>query len=226
MNTGAANGNARGLGFSIAGQPITVIDVIYLALLIFFFYQLYKSNKLMKLIEEPKYVYKTKFRMMNLVLTAFITVFGVLNVVWQDAYVTGFAMIILSIVFFISTQSKVVVAKNGIFADNRFLTWNEIRKWAWDSKGGNLVIISKEYGKPESREILRVGQVNMAEINERIRFFKLGKSSDLLEEEMPIEQVDSSDDRLEEDQNLEETERKEGLAGTGKSRNKKRKKRK
>lgn len=176
------NGNVKGLGFSIAGQPITVIDVLYLGLLIFFIYQLNKSRKLMKLLKEPKYVYQTKFRIMNLVLTAFITVFGVLNVAWQGAYVTGSAMILLSIVFFLSTQSKVVVAKNGLFADNRFISWDEIRKWAWDTKGGTLVIITKEFGKQENREILRVGQVNMAEINERIRYFKLGKKSSLIDD--------------------------------------------
>lgn len=211
---------------NIAGIPITIVDVLYIGLLIFFAYQAIKAERLLKKLEEPKYVYRTKSRGLNVVLTVIIAIFGILTFIMQKAYITGSIMVILSFFFLLSSRTKVVVAKNGFFADNRLIRWDQFKRWAWDTKGGNLVIITKQFGKPEQREVLRVGRVNMTEINERIRFFKLGKNSTLLEEVDAAEKdviEETEDGKIIEGKELAPPEpaKKQGLAGTGKSAGKK-----
>ncbi|MDD7593701.1 MAG: hypothetical protein PUJ57_05680 [Peptoniphilaceae bacterium] len=163
-------------GFTIMGQTLNLIDILYLGLLIFFAYQTFKSYRMRKSMTDPKFVYSGQTGIMNLVLTIMIIGFGIMTLFMDGGRpVTGVLMILLGIVFYISTSGKIVVSQQGLFADNKFITWKELRKWAWDVKGKCLVVITKQPGKPQERLVMRVGNVNMGEINDKIRFFKLGK---------------------------------------------------
>lgn len=163
-------------GFTIFGQSLNLIDILYLGLVIFFAYQTFKSYRMRKKMSDPKYIYSGQTSVMNLVLSILIVGFGIMTLVMDGGRpFTGILMIILGIIFYISTSGKIIVSGEGLFADSHYISWKELRKWAWDIKGKCLVVITKQPGKPQERMVLRVGNVNMAEINDKIRFFKLGK---------------------------------------------------
>ena len=156
-------------GIHIAGMTLTFIDLLYLGMLIFLLYQIFRANKMERKLKSPKYSFSTRPKSINMVLMSIIFLFGVMTIVSQKEYARGLMMIFLGITFYFSSQNKVIVSQEGLFADNKYIPWSELRKWAWDTKTGNLVIITKEFGKNEMRQVLQVGRPHMAEINERIR---------------------------------------------------------
>lgn len=174
-------------GIHLLGTTLTVIDLLYVGMLLFLLYQVFRGIKIEKKLQQPKYSYATRPKSINLVLMGIIILFGILTMTWQGEYVRGLIMVLLGITFYFSSRNRVIVSPEGLFADNKYITWNEMRKWAWDTKTGNLVIITKERGKAETRQVLQIGRLNMTEINERIRVFKLGKESAWLEEKEALD---------------------------------------
>lgn len=178
----AQNAQATMPGIHIAGMTITIIDLLYLGMLIFLLYQVVRAIRMERKLEEPKYSFSTRPKSINMVLMSIIFIFGVMTIVSQKEYARGVMMMFLGITFYFSSKNKVIVSREGLFADNKFIPWQELRKWAWDTKTGNLVIITKEFGKNETRQVLQIGRTHMSEINTRIREFKLGKKSAMFEE--------------------------------------------
>lgn len=174
-------------GIHLLGTTLTVIDLLYVGMLLFLLYQVFRGIKIEKKLQQPKYSYATRPKSINLVLMGIIILFGILTMTWQGEYVRGLIMVLLGITFYFSSRNRVIVSPEGLFADNKYITWNEMRKWAWDTKTGNLVIITKERGKTETRQVLQIGRLHMTEINERIRVFKLGKESAWLEEKEALD---------------------------------------
>lgn len=174
-------------GIHLLGTTLTVIDLLYVGMLLFLLYQVFRGIKIEKKLQQPKYSYATRPKSINLVLMGIIILFGILTMTWQGEYVRGLIMVLLGITFYFSSRNRVIVSPEGLFADNKYITWNEMRKWAWDTKTGNLVIITKERGKAETRQVLQIGCLHMTEINERIRVFKLGKESAWLEEKEALD---------------------------------------
>lgn len=193
-------------GINIAGINVTFIDVLYLGMLIFLLYQVFRSLKMERKLKDPKYSFSTRPKSINMVLMSIIFIFGVMTIVNQKEYARGLMMIFLGITFYYSSQNKVIVSQEGLFADNKFIRWQELRKWAWDTKTGNLVIITKEFGKNEMRQVLQIGRPHMAEINERIREFKLGKKSALFEENKIAEPINGEEQKEQENEQGETTE--------------------
>lgn len=164
-------------GFQIAGTRVTIIDLLYLGMLVFLLYQVFRAVRMERKLKAPKYSYSTRPKSINMVLMSIIFIFGVMTIVSQKEYARGLMMIFLGITFYFSSKNKIIVSQEGLFADNKYIPWQDLRKWAWDTKTGNLVIITKEFGKSEMRQVLQIGRPHMGEINERIREFKLGKKS-------------------------------------------------
>ncbi len=242
MNQATSQQTAQTLpGFTVGGLTLTIIDFLYLAMLLFLAYQTVRSHQVLSRLEEPKYTFESRPKTINLILTVMILGFGVITFVLQKSYVTGVIMILLGLVFLYSSRNRVIVAKEGFFADNKYFTWGEVRRWAWDVEGGNLVIVTKTRGKKMERQVLQVGRVKMTEINERFRQFKLGKTpvipgeTDSTEPE-PLEAPESLEDAVLDEAAVEENrfadqktqqeaaEHRVGLKGTGKSHQKRRKK--
>ena len=174
-------------GIHLLGTTLTVIDLLYVGMLLFLLYQVFRGIKIEKKLQQPKYSYATRPKSINLVLMGIIILFGILTMTWQGEYVRGLIMVLLGITFYFSSRNRVIVSPEGLFADNKYITWNEMRKWAWDTKTGNLVIITKERGKAETRQVLQIGRLHMTEINERIRVFTVGKESAWLEEKEALD---------------------------------------
>ena len=163
-----------------AGQNSWLLDdkmiaIIYLVLAAFFMYQFYKGYKAKKKLAEPKYAFSRTPKKLNLALVGCIVVFAVLTII-SKAYISGAAMLLLAVFFFLSLKEKIFVAGNGIYGDGAFYPWEELRKWGWDKENGDLVLLLKKHGKPEENRVIRVGQENMVAVNDRIREFKLNKS--------------------------------------------------
>lgn len=192
-------------GIHIAGMTLTFIDLLYLGMLIFLLYQIFRANKMERKLKSPKYSFSTRPKSINMVLMSIIFLFGVMTIVSQKEYARGLMMIFLGITFYFSSQNKVIVSQEGLFADNKYIPWSELRKWAWDTKTGNLVIITKEFGKNEMRQVLQVGRPHMAEINERIREFKLGKKSARFDEQDQQENVSEEEQKTQEKEQGETT---------------------
>lgn len=212
----------------IGGLTITLIDVLYLGLFGFFIYQAFKNRKMERDLKDPKFVYEGSVKPTSFAIIGMIVAFGIVTIYTQKQILTGLLMMLLGVGFYFSSRNKLIVSAEGLYADHQFLRWDEVRKWAWDIKGHSLVLISKSPGKEQVRRVLRVGSVNMAEVNDKIRFFKLGKGEG---GEMPtLEYPEDRDKKAskskeESKKNTEDAPQahKTGLKGTGKH-TKKRKK--
>lgn len=154
---------------------LDVITYIYIAILAFFVYQLYKSHKYKKLLEEPVQVVHRKAKMINYILAFFLVILGFLNAFNAHNYLTGMIMGILGFVFGFQSGSPIYLAPNGLLADNAFITWSEIKRWGWNTENGDLVVEVKRRGKPSRTSAVHVGTDQMNKVNDYIRQLKLGK---------------------------------------------------
>lgn len=166
----AWGGKAAGGGF----LGLSFISLIYGALLLYFLYQLVSAWQKKKKLEGPLTKYPRKLSMPNLLICLLIAVLGVVSMVGGQ-YLDGLIMILLSASFLAFMSAPVYLATNGLLSNNLFFSWAEIRKWAWDTKRGDLIILTKERGKNEKSNAIHIGIDRMEEINQKIRELKLGK---------------------------------------------------
>lgn len=149
--------------------------IVYGAMLLYLLYMVYKSLKSKKNIDEVVESYgKKQTFVMNLLLAVILTL-GVSNLVLGN-YLIGGLMVAIAILFFFITREKIIIAKNGIYGDNQFFAWDDIKRWQWDVARGDLVIVTKEFGKNEQTYFMRLGKEHINEVNDYIREFKLGKT--------------------------------------------------
>ncbi len=149
--------------------------IVYGVMLLYLLYMFYKSWKSKKNIDEVVATYgKKQTFVMNLLLVVILAL-GVSNLALGN-YLIGALMVAIAILFFFMTREKIIIANNGIYGDNQFFTWDEIKRWQWDISRGDLVIVTKEFGKSDQTHFMRLGKEHINEVNDHIREYKLGKT--------------------------------------------------
>ena len=148
--------------------------ILYAGLLLFMGYNYVKSLRSKAKVKGEKTVFHTKTGWSILILILAILGLGIGNVVIGE-YATGAVMIALSIIFALQSREPIIVSEEGIYADTQYYPWTDVRRWGWDRSKGDLVVITKEFGKDEQSHYLRIGKQHMNEVNQKIREYKLGK---------------------------------------------------
>lgn len=157
-----------------------IILVLYGALIIWLIYRLIKANKSKKNLTGEVSGFTRKISIMEYVLLVLLLSSGAINVYGyihdknQNALLTGGVMLIMALVFFANTRSKLYVAENGIVITDQFFTYKEIKKWGFDQKRGELVVLTKK-DQQENRQSVQVKVEEIENINNLIRKYKLGK---------------------------------------------------
>nr|WP_072514160.1 DUF5673 domain-containing protein [Ndongobacter massiliensis] len=167
----AQQGNARPAEGPFGSRMILLI---YGALLLYFLYTIFKGYRARGKISQDRAVFSRKPRKLIYIVSGMIAVIGAYNIVLKE-YFIGAVMAALGFVFLYSSMEKVVVAANGIYGDSKFYNWDIVRKWAWDKRSGDLILLVKERGKQDQNAIIRVGTENMVAVNDAIRKYKLNK---------------------------------------------------
>lgn len=156
------------------------IILIYLGLIGWLGFKLFKSIKYKKNLEGQIKSFGKRSTNMEYILFALLIVTGVINLFQgismknQTALITASVMIIMGLVFFLNTRTKMYVAENGILLNDAFFTYKELKKWGFDKERGSLVVIVKK-DHQESQESAQVKFEDIEEINRLIRKHKLGK---------------------------------------------------
>lgn len=171
---GAAGQEAGNSNLFSAIGNLSIISIIYGALLLFFVYKIIKGKSMEKKLEGPIYSVKRGNKKSTFLICLLMAVMGVISFVGGQK-LDGVVMILLAIVFYFYNLIEIKLGQNGMLADNNFIEWKEIRKWGWDTKRGDLVYMTKERGKAPTSSSIHIGQENMEEVNKQIRRLKLGK---------------------------------------------------
>ena len=151
-----------------------LIILLYAGLLLYFAYVMYKGNRQKKKLQGAQFAYRPTLGKLNMILSVFVLLAGVMSIVAHQ-WISGILMMLVVVMLFVKSREPVILAKNGIFGDDKFYAWTEIKQWAWDKQRGDLVLLTKEFGKNEVRNIIHVGPDHMMEVNEKIRELKLNK---------------------------------------------------
>lgn len=162
---------------SMAKGPLgmDMITYLYLGILAFFLYQMYKTKKYKKILQEPVKVVQRKAKIANYALAIFLIILGFFNSFSAHNYIAGVVMALLGFVFGANSSTPIYLAPNGILADNAFVPWSQIKRWGWNTDNGDLVVEIKLRGKPSKTSAVHVGTDKMKEVNDYIRQLKLGK---------------------------------------------------
>lgn len=157
-----------------------VIIIIYLGLIAYLIYKLYKSNKSKKELEGEVKSFSKRSSTMEYILFGLLIFTGAFNLYQgfktdnKMALITASVMIVMGIVFFLNTKTKLYVAENGLLLNDSFYTYKELKKWGFDQERGDLVVLTKK-DHQEGREQAQVKIEDIEEINRLIRKYKLGK---------------------------------------------------
>ena len=157
-----------------------VIIIIYLGLIAYLIYKLYKSNKSKKELEGEVKSFSKRSYTMEYILFGLLIFTGGFNLYQgfktsnQMALITASVMIVMGIVFFLNTKTKLYIAENGLLLNDSFYTYKELKKWGFDQERGDLVVLTKK-DHQEGREQAQVKIEDIEEINRLIRKYKLGK---------------------------------------------------
>lgn len=156
------------------------IVILYVVMIGFLVYRLIKSQKSRKKLEGKITAFAKRNSTMEYVLFAMLIVTGAINLYnglkedIQYNKITGSIMIIMAIVFFITTNEKLYIAENGLMISGNFFTYKEVRKFGFDPERGDFVILVRSQSQ-ESRHAAQVNKNDIEEINTLMRKYKLGK---------------------------------------------------
>lgn len=162
-----------GLQSTADQQSFTVVYFLYGGLLLYFLYKIYKNQKALKLAEGEKHYFGRTVSNWLYYVGVLVVIFGAVNI-YQGMYLIGGFMIALILVLIVETKAKTVVAENGISAGDKFVLWNDIKKWGFDRERSELIISYKE-GFEHKNAYLKIKLSDVDEINELFRKFKLKK---------------------------------------------------
>lgn len=156
------------------------IIIIYLGLIVWLIYKLYKSKKSKKELNGKINSFGKRSSTMEYILFGLLIFTGAFNLYTafktksQTSLATATVMIVMGIVFFLNTKTKLYVAENGMLLNDSFYSYKELKKWGFDKERGDLVVLVKK-NHQESREQAQVRREDIEEINTLIRKYKLGK---------------------------------------------------
>lgn len=156
------------------------ILILYVAIILFFVYRLYKSFKNKKELSGKISEFNKQSSPIEWILMAILLVTGIVNFVAgykqnnQNSIIMAVIMVVLAIVFGLAQRSKLYIAENGILINSNFYTYKELKKWGFDKEGNDLVLQVKK-DKQNTNEMTKVKTEDIEEINTLIRRYKLNK---------------------------------------------------
>ena len=156
------------------------IILIYLGLIAWLGYKFFKSIKSKKNLEGQVSSFGKRSSTMEYILFGLLILTGAINLYQgikannKSALMTASVMIVMGLVFFLNTKTKIYIAENGILLNDSFFTYKQLKRWGFDKERGNLVILTKK-DHQESQESTQVKKEDINEINNLIRKYKLGK---------------------------------------------------
>lgn len=154
--------------------------VMYVALIVFFIYRVFKSNSNKKKLTGEVFAFDRASSTFETVLLSILLVTGIVNIVVgfrepnQRAIITGLVMIALAVVFYAYSKNKLYIGENGIIANSSFYDFKQLKKWGFDTEKADLILQVKT-DKATSNEVIKVKKDEIEEINKVIRRFKLNK---------------------------------------------------
>lgn len=158
----------------------SIVVIMYGAIVVFFLYRIYKLIGYKKTLTGDIKSFEKPLSSFEIILFSVLIVTGAVNLYagFQQGnnknMLTSVIMILLAFVFMISTKAKLMIGENAIIANSNLRSYKEIRKWGFDTKNSELIILVKEK-KGEIRETTKVKKEDIEEINSLIRKYKLGK---------------------------------------------------
>lgn len=156
------------------------IILIYLGLIAWLGYKFFKSIKSKKNLEGQVKSFGKRSSTMEYILFGLLILTGAINLYQgiktnnKSALMTASVMIVMGLVFFLNTKTKIYIAENGILLNDSFFTYKQLKRWGFDKERGNLIILTKK-DHQESQESTQVKKEDINEINNLIRKYKLGK---------------------------------------------------
>ncbi|MDD7305833.1 MAG: DUF986 family protein [Peptoniphilaceae bacterium] len=156
------------------------IIILYVVMIGFLAYRIYKSTKEKKNLEGEITTFAKRVSTMEYILFAMLIATGGFNLYnglkenIQYNQITGGVMIVMAIVFFFVTKEKLYIGENGLMMTGKFYSYKEIKKFGFDPDRGDFVILVKSKGQ-ESRHAAQVNKNNIETINTLMRKYKLGK---------------------------------------------------
>lgn len=157
-----------------------IILILYGAITLFFIYRLFKQAKDRKLLGENALSFKKPISSIEMILFSILLVVGGVNFFNgyklndKNSMMTAVVMVVLAFVFMIFSLSKLYIAEEGMVLNSGFISFKELKKWGFDTNRGELVMAIKK-DKNTTRETVKVRKEDIAEINDLIRKYKLGK---------------------------------------------------
>lgn len=162
------------------GNMDRFILILYLGIIVFFGYRIFKSKKNQALLSGQISGFGREVSKLEIGLLVILLITGAINLYQgfkvndQMSMMTAAVMILLAIIFGIFSKNKMYVGENGILANSNFYNYKEIRKWGFDKESGDLVLQVKKDNQA-SNEIVKVKKEDIETINNLIRKYKLNK---------------------------------------------------
>ena len=156
------------------------ILILYVAIIIFFIYRLYKSFSNKKKLAGEIAGFNKKSSPLEWLLMGILLATGIVNFVAgykqhnQDSIIMAIIMVVLAIVFGFAQRSKLYIAENGILINSNFYNYKQLKKWGFDKEGNDLVLQVKK-DRQSSNEMMKVKAEDTEEINTLIRRNKINK---------------------------------------------------
>lgn len=156
------------------------ILILYLGIIIFFAYRIFKSQKNKSLLDGEVKAFSRNVSMLEMALLVILVITGGVNFYQgfkansQTSMLTALVMIVLAFVFALFSRNKMYIGENGMLVNSNFYTYKEIRKWGFDKESADLILQVKKNGQ-SSNEIVRVKKEDITTINNLIRKYKLNK---------------------------------------------------
>ena len=141
--------------------------IMYIAIIAFFIYRIYKSFTNKKLLAGETH----KFDRPS---TAIFNLVAGIKQNNRNAIYMSVVMVVLAFVFALVQQNKLYIAENGVLINSNFYTYKELKKWGFDKEKNDLVMVVKK-DRQETNEATKVKSEDIKTVNNLIRKYKLGK---------------------------------------------------
>ena len=154
--------------------------IMYIAIIAFFIYRIYKSFTNKKLLAGETHKFDRSSTTFEWVLLLFLLATAIFNLVAgikqnnRNAIYMSVVMVVLAFVFALVQQNKLYIAENGVLINSNFYTYKELKKWGFDKEKNDLVMVVKK-DRQETNEATKVKSEDIKTVNNLIRKYKLGK---------------------------------------------------
>ncbi|NLW51996.1 MAG: hypothetical protein GXY87_01340 [Tissierellia bacterium] len=155
-------------------NQLSIIYIMYGGLIIYFLYKLFKNYRVQRQITgTQRHEFSKNISKYLYILGAMIIAFGIFNIINKE-YAAGSLMIGLIAVLYLDSLEKIIITEDGIYGQGKYVRWDAIKKWGFDSDTNDLIAKYKE-GYEEKTFNLRVSKDDFVPINTLIRKYKLKK---------------------------------------------------